>query len=117
MNLNVRQLLLILRLRWWLVLSLFVACVVGGYVVSLLMPKQYTASTSLLLDVRPDPLLANMMPAMATPAFVATETEIVRSERVAQKVVRMLGLTESPDAVATWREATSGRVSMESFFG
>lgn len=117
MNLNVRQLLLILRLRWWLVLSLFFACVVGGYVVSRLMPKQYTASTSLLLDVRPDPLLANMMPAMATPAFVATETEIVRSERVAQKVVRMLGLTESPDAVATWREATSGRVSMEAFFG
>jgi chain length determinant protein EpsF len=114
---NLRQILLVLRLRWWLVLGLFVAVVGGAFILSVNLPKQYTAETSVLLDVKTDPLLSALMPQVATPAFIATETEIIRSERVASRVVQMLGLAQSPAAVAQWREATQGRIPMESYFG
>lgn len=114
---NLRQLLLILRLRWWLVLLVLLLSLGGTLAATLLMPKQYTAETSLLLDIKTDPLLATLMPAMATPAYIATQTEIIRSDRVAGRVVSMLGLAQSPSAVAQWREETEGRVPLESYFG
>ena len=55
---NLRQILLILRLRWWLVLLLFVLTVAGAFGASQLMTKRFTASTSIILDLKTDPLLA-----------------------------------------------------------
>ena len=103
---NYRQALLVLRLRWWVVLVVFALTVGATYVVSIFMPKQYSAATTLLLDVRSDPLLATLMPNLTAPAFMATQAEVLRSDRVASKVVQMLGLAQSPEAVARWREAT-----------
>src|SRR5688500_3631897 len=114
---NLRQILLVLRLRWWLVLGLFVAVVGGAFILSVNLPKQYTAETAVLLDVKTDPRLSALVPQVATPAYIATATEIIRSERVAARVVQMLGLAQSPAAVAQWRDATQGRVPMESYFG
>jgi chain length determinant protein EpsF len=114
---NLRQVLLILRLRWWLVLAIFVAVVVGTYIVSILLPKQYTAQTSLLLDVKADPLVATLSPTLASPVYMATQQEIIRSDRVASRVVKMLGLAQSPAAVSQWREATQGRIPLEAYFG
>jgi chain length determinant protein EpsF len=114
---NYRQALLVLRLRWWVVLVVFALTVGATYVVSIFMPKQYSAATTLLLDVRSDPLLATLMPNLTAPAFMATQAEVLRSDRVASKVVQMLGLAQSPEAVARWREATQGRVPMETYYG
>ena len=114
---NLRQFLVVLRSRWWIVLSIFVLVLGGTFAVSRELPKQYTAETSLLLDVRADPLVATLAPTLAGPAFMATQTEIMRSERVSGRVVRLLGLTENVSAVAQWREATGGRIPIEAYFG
>lgn len=114
---NLRQMLVILKLRWWLVLLLFVLVVGAVAVITALTPRQYTADTSLLLDVRTDPLVATLMPAIATPAYMATQIEVIRSDRVASRVVTLLGLSQSPAAVAQWREATGSRVPLEIYFG
>lgn len=114
---NFRQILLVLRLRWWVVLLVFALTVGAAYVVSITLPKQYSAETTLLLDVKSDPLLATLMPNLTTPAFMATQTEILRSDRVAARVVKMLGLAQNPEAVAQWREATQGRIPIETYFG
>jgi hypothetical protein len=55
-----RQILLILRLRWWLVLALFALTVVSGYVYLQLVPKRYSATTTVLLDAKADPLVAHL---------------------------------------------------------
>ena len=81
------------------------------------LPKQYTAETSLLLDVKTDPLVATLMPSQAGASFIATQVEIIRSERVAGRVVKMLGLAQNPAAVAQWREETEGRIPLETYFG
>ena len=114
---NFRQILLALRLRWWVVVVVF-SCIVGIVIaISVYMPKQYTAETSILLDVRTDPLVATLMPSLAGASFVTTQVEIIRSDRVAGRVVKMLGLAQNADAVAQWREATDGRVTLETYFG
>jgi chain length determinant protein EpsF len=115
--LNLRQMLQILRLRWWLVLLVFTLTVVGAFAYSSLLPKRYAATTSVLLDVKTDPLVATLAPNLAQPAYIATQTEIIRSERLATRVVSALGLAQNPAAVEQWRETTGGRVPLESFFG
>jgi chain length determinant protein EpsF len=116
-GLNIRQILLILRLRWPLVLALFALVMAVAFVVSLRMPKKFTAETSLLLDVRADPLVATLMPSIASREFLGTQVEIIQSERLAGRVAKMLGMTEGPAAVEQWRQATQGRVPIETYYG
>jgi chain length determinant protein EpsF len=114
---NLRQMLLILRLRWWLVLLIFALVVGGTFAVLSVISKRYTSTSVVLLDVKPDPLVATLAPSLATPGYVATQAEIVRSDRLAMRVVRMLGLDQNPAAVAQWRENTEGRVPLDLYFG
>jgi chain length determinant protein EpsF len=116
-GLNLRQVLLILRLRWPLVLALFVLVMAVAFVVSLRMPKKYTAETSLLLDIRADPLVATLMPSIASREFLGTQVEIIQSDRLAGRVAKSLGLTDGPAAVEQWRQSTQGRVPIETYYG
>lgn len=114
---TIRQILLILRLRWWLVLSLLAVVLVSGYFVTRKLPKRYLASTTIILDLKTDPLLAALAPAMAAPSYIATQAEILQSERLSGRVVRMMGLAQSPAAVAQWREETDAKMPLETYFG
>jgi chain length determinant protein EpsF len=114
---NLRQMLLILRLRWWLVLLIFLISIGAAFGTTQVLTKRYTASTSIILDLKTDPLLAALAPALAAPAYMATQTEIMQSERLAGRVVRMMGLAQSPAAVAQWREETDAKVPLETYYG
>jgi chain length determinant protein EpsF len=114
---NLRQVLLILRLRWWVVVGTLLTAVGLAVGISLLLPKQYTSETTLVLDVRTDPLMATLVPSFSAPSYIATQTEIMQSERVASRVVKMLNLAQNPKAVEQWREATEGRQPLEQFYG
>jgi chain length determinant protein EpsF len=117
MNMNARQILIILKLRWWLVLLIFALVVGSTYAVTIFLPKRYAATASLLLDIKTDPLLVALAPNLATPSYLGTQTEIIKSDRVAARVVKMLGLADNPDAVAQWRQQSEGRVPLDTFFG
>jgi succinoglycan biosynthesis transport protein ExoP len=114
---TVGQFLSILRARWWLVLLVLGLTVAATLVVSLLMPKQYSATASVVVDSKPDPVSAVMYGGMASPAFMATQVDIIRSERVAQRVVRNLKLSENPQIRQQWQDETQGRGSIESWLG
>jgi succinoglycan biosynthesis transport protein ExoP len=78
--------------------------------VSSLLPPQYTAVASVMVDVKsPDPIAGMMFPAVIMPAYMATQVDIINSDRVAQKVVKALKLDESPTAREQWAEATGGK--------
>ena len=47
---------------------------------------------------------------------MATQIEVMRSERVASRAVKILGVERSPAAVAQWREATGAKIPLERFF-
>jgi succinoglycan biosynthesis transport protein ExoP len=103
------QFLFVLRARYKLALFTMFAVVVIAQAASFLQPKQYIATTSLVVDVRsPDPVAA-----MLAPLNLATQVEIINSDRVAQKVVKNLKLDENPSAKEQWIEKTEGKGRLE----
>jgi chain length determinant protein EpsF len=109
------QFLSILRARWKAALALFVLIVAATVVASSLWPKRYTAVASVVVDPKPDPVSSLMYPGMASSAFLATQVDILQSDRVAQRVVRNLKLADSPQVRAQWQEATGGQGTVESW--
>jgi succinoglycan biosynthesis transport protein ExoP len=114
---SLQQLLLILKARYKVILFTLLSVVATTLVVSFQLPAQYTASTSVVLDVKsPDPiagLVGLPMPATAMPGYMATQVDILTSDRVAISVVRLLKLDRNPQVQADWREATKGKGRIE----
>jgi chain length determinant protein EpsF len=80
-------------------------------VASLVLPKRYSATASLVVDTRsPDPITA-----MLVPSTMPTQEDIVRSDRVAQRVVTMLGLDKNAAVREQWRDATGGKGMLEAW--
>jgi chain length determinant protein EpsF len=108
-----------LRILWarkWLILGLFIVVAAIGIATTFLLPRQYTAEASLIVEMRIDPALGAMAPALAAPSYMATQVEILKSERVASRAVKILGVERSATAVAQWREATKAKISLERYF-
>jgi len=107
------QFLSILRARWWVVALVLGLTVATTLLVSLLLPRQYTATASVVVDFKPDPISAFAFGGGASPAYMATQVDIIRSERVAQRVVRNLKLNENPQVRQQWLDETGGEGSIE----
>jgi chain length determinant protein EpsF len=112
-----QQFLLIVWAWRKLALIVMAATVLITLVVSLLMPKAYTATTSLYLDVKTDPILGAVLPGMASPSYMATQTEIIQSSRVAGRVVKLLHIAEIPSVFQSWKEDTGGKITLEEYYG
>lgn len=108
------QLLFILKARWWVALLVLVATIGTTVAVSLLLPKQYTANASVVVDFKPDPVSA-MVGGIASTAYMATQVDVLNSERVALRVVRNLRLADNPQVRTQWLEATGGEGSIENW--
>lgn len=107
------QFLSILRARWWVVALVLGLTVATTLLVSLLLPRQYTATASVVVDFKPDPVSAFAFGGGASPAYMATQVDIIRSERVAQRVVRNLKLNENPQVRQEWLDETGGEGNIE----
>jgi len=107
---TIQQFLLILRARYKLAIAILLATVIATLVVSLLLPKQYAASAAVVIDVKsPDPVAGVVLPGLAAPGYMATQVDIINSDRVAQRVVKLLRMDESPVIRGQWMEATDGK--------
>jgi succinoglycan biosynthesis transport protein ExoP len=90
------QFLRILWARRWAALAAFVACVAAGVGGTMLWPKKYSASAQVLLDMKAtDPVSGLPGAAGASPGYLATELDVVRSTRVALRVVDGLRLAQN----------------------
>ncbi|MGK5061701.1 chain length determinant protein EpsF [Janthinobacterium sp. LB3P112] len=104
------QLLLILRARRWILIATVLFTVSITLVVSLLLPKTYKATSSLLMNYKGvDPVTGLTMPGQLLPGYMATQIDIITSKNVALRVVDKLGLANSPAVQAQFQEATQGR--------
>ncbi len=84
----------VMQSRWKtsLVASLVAAVVVGLFAVY--FPSIYTATSSVLVDMRAD--LVSGAQTNASPSLFATEAEVVKSQRVLSKVIDSLKLDDHP---------------------
>ncbi len=110
------QFLVILRARWLIAVSVFLAVVVLIAFASLIWPKQYTATASVVVDSKSDPVTsgAGAAPAGMQPqaTYVDTEADIIASERVAQRVVKTLKLDQQPEARKLWAKGPNDDISV-----
>lgn len=113
---SLTQFFAILRARWRLALSVLFAVVVLTVVVSLVLPKKYTTSAAVLVDLKAtDPVSGSTAPGMLSPTYMATQIDLIKSDRVAQRVVRNLKLDQSPSMRRQWTEATEGKGNYEAW--
>lgn len=108
---NLIQFLIILRARIWVVLSIFLVAVATTTLVTIfLLPNEYTATTSLVVDSKAkDQFTGQLMPIQLLPGYMATQTDILLSRKVALKVVDNLKLVDSPGTHEQFMEATQGK--------
>jgi polysaccharide biosynthesis transport protein len=109
------QFLSILRARWWLALLILVITVVATLLVSLSLTKQYKATASVVVDFKPDPITAAIYGGSGSPAQMATQVDIIKSDRVAERVVKNLKLNENPQIRKQWTDETQGVGTIESW--
>jgi len=106
----------ILRARRIMWVSLVLLTLVTTIAVSLLLPKQYKASATVVVDVKsPDPISGAVLQGMIAPGYMATQVDIIQSDRVARKVLSDLRLDQSPELRDQWMSETNGNGSFESW--
>jgi succinoglycan biosynthesis transport protein ExoP len=107
---NVHQFLLILNARKKIILSILLATILLALGWSLVQPKTYKATASILLNYKGvDPLTGLTMPGQLMPGYMATQIDIISSKNVALRVVDALRLASSPAVVQQFNEANEGR--------
>lgn len=114
---NLFQILLILRARYRVVLFAIVVTFLAALAVSLVLPRKYSATASVVVDVKsPDPVAGMMLPAMTMPGYMATQVDIINSNRVAYEVIRLLKLESDPELNRRWLEKTGGATSFQAWY-
>jgi polysaccharide biosynthesis transport protein len=107
MSLN--QFIAILKARKWLFLALMSTIVLTTLAVSLLIPKRYTATAAVVVDVKsPDPIAGVVLQGVMLPSYMATQSSIIDSERVALRVIRRTNMGENPAVREQWAQETGG---------
>lgn len=113
---NLTQFLLVLRARARIVLITFAVIVLGTLIVNLLLPKKYTATTSLVLNYKGvDPVTGLTLPAQLMPGYMATQVDIITSHNVAARVVDALKIAQSPEAQQQFKEG-GGKGNIRDWF-
>ncbi|WP_180127392.1 chain length determinant protein EpsF [Rhodoferax sp. BLA1] len=107
---TVQQLFLILRARYKVALLVLLATMVTTVAVNLLLPKQYTASAAVVIDVKSPELVSGLtLQGTVAPGYMATQIDIIKSDRVAKDVVKLLMRDTNDMVQQQWRDATGGR--------
>jgi polysaccharide biosynthesis transport protein len=108
------QLLGVLRARWLAALLTLLAVLTAAAATSMLMPKRYTATATVVVEHKStDPISGLMLPGMLNSAHMATQVDIMKSGRVARRVITQLGLTSNDTLRAQWIEDTGGKGDFE----
>jgi chain length determinant protein EpsF len=104
-----RQILAVMHARWRIVLCIFGICILAALVISLRSPELYTALASVVVDAKHDPLAGGAYPGPLLQDEMQTQTDIVTSQRVAERVVRTLHLDQDPALKQAWQKRMGGR--------
>jgi chain length determinant protein EpsF len=103
----------VLLARKRLALALLLGTIVAVLGVSLALPKQYTATAAVVVDMRPDPIAATISPLATNLAFVATQVDVIKSDRVLFRVMKDLALLDNPALRTQWQSEEGGKGSMQ----
>lgn len=99
----------VIRARWLTVVLVLAGVFMATLLASLLMPRQYVAYASVVADTKIDPVAAAVAPAQSLASYIATQVDIINSERVARRAVEIVaGREDSPTRRQWERESGEG---------
>jgi chain length determinant protein EpsF len=99
---------MILKARYKIALVTALVITLATIAASLLLPKRFTSSTAVVVDMRTvDPIMGNIDSPM-TAAYLPTQVDIINSTRTAQKAVKALGLASNAAVRDKWLQTTDG---------
>ena len=111
---NISHILAVIRARWAPALAVFLLILAAAVLYVIFATRIYTATASILIDSRPDPVSALLTGGQTSPAVINTQMEIIRSDRVALRVAQNLKLADTADLKAAWeRGGKSGGTLQE----
>lgn len=111
-GMNWSQLRKILVSRGLIILTALGVTVLTTVIVSLVLPKRYTAETSIFVDVRAmDRVAGSILMPEAALGHIMTQVDVIQSRRVALDVVRTLRLEEDPKFIEDFEKETDDRGS------
>ncbi|WP_338844581.1 chain length determinant protein EpsF [Massilia sp. W12] len=106
---NFSQLFLILRAHLKISLITLIVTVSATLAISMMLPKSYKASTSLVLNYKGvDPVTGMTLPAQLMPGYMATQVDIISSMSVSLAVVDELRWADEPVYKEEFMKATKG---------
>src|ERR1700752_346823 len=111
-----------LRARIGVFALVLVATILAATVVSLVPPKPYRATSSLLADIKDEQQsLSNVLRPFTAPQermnYMQTQIDVITSPKVARKVVQDLNLADDPARRAKFKSETDGGGSIEDWLG
>jgi chain length determinant protein EpsF len=110
------QLLVVLLARWRLAMLVLLTVVGIVSAVTLMRAPQYTATASMVLDVKsPDPIAGVVLPGMTAVGYMATQLGVMQSERVALRALQALQSEQDPALRQQWLDDTGGQGDFRSW--
>lgn len=107
---SIQRFFQVLWMRRKLALMVAGITIVSTLAVSLVLPKQYTATTTVVLDLQtPDRIIGSVLPGMTSPGYIATQVDIINSDRVAQRVAQTLNLAANAELKNDWASDAGGK--------
>jgi succinoglycan biosynthesis transport protein ExoP len=107
---NFHQLFLIIKARRKIVISTMLLTIATAVAVSLILPKGYKATVTLVLNQKgADPVTGAPLPALLTSDYMATQVEVIGNVSVALRVVERLKLYQIPELKQAFYDDTEGK--------
>lgn len=111
---NFQQLLLIFKARHKTVLFVMLGTVAFVLLLSFVLPPTYKATSSVVVNVNaPDPVAGTMMSSSIGTGYMSTQSDIITSDSVAIRAIKLLKLDESPEVKKQWFDATDGKGTVD----
>lgn len=103
---NAAQFLHIVYARKWIILGVAFLVVALTVAINLMLPKEYTASATLVIDSKSkDPLTGQLVPSQLLPGYVATQVDVIKSRPVVDKVIDQNKILDAPSVKADFMES------------
>ena len=110
---NFNLFVLTVRARWLLFAVAFSITVVAAVTFTLMLPKSYKATASLLVDAKDEQSMNSALRPLVNSqelvSYLQTQTDVISSEKVARKVIEELALARDPLTIAAYNEMPPGR--------
>jgi uncharacterized protein involved in exopolysaccharide biosynthesis len=100
---SIVQFLRIFWARRMLIFGATLSCLVGAYIVTLIVPPVWEAHARVMLDlIKPDPITGLVINGPAERAYAATQVELITDYAVAGQVADQLGWLTDPALIAAY---------------